>query len=81
MSQVVHLFFEHPYIKVTIAFTICVVLAFVDRIKAFDNIGMYYILCIIIGFILLSNIYNDYGLLLLVICLLVMTHAGLKSET
>lgn len=80
MSEIVHVFFEHPYMKFTIAFVVCVLLAFIDRIQAFKTKTMFYVLSVVVALMILSNIYNDYGFLLLMICLLVMTYSGLKSE-
>ena len=80
MMQFVHLFFEHPYMRVLIAFIISVVLAFIDRIPRLHRKEIYYVLCAIIAVMLMTNTYNDYGMLLLLICLLVMTY-GLESAT
>lgn len=78
--QFVHLFFEHPYMRMLIAFIISVVLAFIDKIPRMHRKDVYYALCAIIALMLVSNTYNDYGMLLLVIALLVMTY-GLESAT
>jgi hypothetical protein len=63
-----------------IAFTISVILAFIDKIPRLHRKEVYYVLCVIVGAILLSNTYNDYGMMLLIIALLVMVH-GLESAT
>ena len=76
----IHLLFENIYTKFLIAFIMSVILTFVDRINVLKTKYMFYCLLIIIICIILSNVYNDYGLLLLLIALLVMCYVNISYK-
>lgn len=76
----IHLLFENIYTKFLIAFIMSVILTFVDRINVLKMKYMFYCLLIIIICIILSNVYNDYGLLLLLIALLVMCYVNISYK-
>jgi hypothetical protein len=75
----VHYIFEHPYTRALIIFILCIILAFIDRIPTFKKRKWYYALCVLFGLILFANVYNDFGLTLLLIALIVMTYANLVA--
>lgn len=74
--MLVHFIFENPYTRILIACILSIILGFIDNIDAFKKPEMFYFLCLFVSFIIFTNTYNDYGLLLLLIALFVMTHVN-----
>lgn len=75
--MLVHYLFEHPYTRALIVFVLCLLLAFIDRIEAFKKKQIFYLTCAVFAFVVWSNVYNDYGMLLLLIAVIVMTYANI----
>ena len=77
----IHFFFENSQMRFLIVLIMCVVLAFIDKIQVFHEMFMYYFTVLIVLMILISNLYNDYGLVLLLIAMLVLTFNNLKKKS
>ena len=77
--MLVHFIFENSYTRILIACILSIILAFIDRIEVFQKPEMFYFLSIFVSFIIFTNTYNDYGLLLLLIAILSLTHVNIKK--
>lgn len=69
----IHFFFEQRGFRLLLAFLMCVLLSFIDRVDIFEKVWMYYVLCALVLFMVFVNTYNDFGFLLLLIAMLSMT--------
>lgn len=72
----IHFIFENPYTRALIACILSIILGFIDKVDAFKKPEMFYFLCLFVCFIIFTKTYNDYGLLLLLIATLVITHVN-----
>lgn len=77
--MIVHFLFENAYTRILIACILSIVLSFIDKIDMFHKKEMLYFLCLFVCFIIFTNTYNDYGLLLLLISLMAMTYVNVKT--
>lgn len=69
----IHFFFENRHFRALLAFLMCVVLAFSDSIGIFKELWMYYVLCGLAVFMVFTDAYNDFGLVLLLIAMAAMS--------
>ena len=65
----VHDLFDNIYYRVIFAFILCIILTFVHDMKAFHNRRVLYITIFMTIMLVWGNLYNDYGLVLLMIAL------------
>lgn len=65
--------FSSFYYRLIIAFALCLMITFVDKFDLFHTKFITFLLFILILLILYSNMKEDYGLLLLVIALFVLS--------
>jgi hypothetical protein len=77
----VHFFFENTQMRFLIVLIMCVVLAFIDKIHIFQELPMYYFVVGLVTLMIFSNLYNDYGLILLLIAMIALTFNNMKAVT
>lgn len=76
----IHTLLSDAYVKHLLALIICVVIAFIDKMDAFKHRWMFYVILGVIGIMLLTNRYDDYGFILLFIAMLTLTYTVNKYK-
>lgn len=76
----VHLFFEHPYSKFLLALIMCIIIAFIDKVDIFSEMYIYYVMMIVLGLMIYSAKFDDYGFILLFICLYLLTYNNIVTN-
>jgi len=66
--------FNNFYYRLIIAFVVCLMIAFVDKFELFHRKWVTAVLFVIIVMMWSSNLNNDYGLLLLIIALFILSY-------
>lgn len=77
--MVVHNIFDNRYTSFVIAVILCLLIVFIEEIDIFKNVISFYIVLFIIFLMVSSNIYDDYGFLLLLIALLILIYVQTKK--
>lgn len=78
--MIVHYFFEHPHFRLLLAMILSLLIVFVDKIDILKKKEMYIIMIILFIIILYGSLYNDYGIVLLLIGLIVLTYNNLYKN-
>ncbi len=74
-----HYFFENMYTRTFLAFLLCVILTFVHEIEALKQTWLVVCLFIVTMLMVLSNLYNDYGLVLLTLALFILAYNNVRN--
>jgi membrane protein implicated in regulation of membrane protease activity len=73
--KMINIFFENFYYKLSFAILLCVILAFANRIEVLQNGAIAFIILILFMLMLLSGSFNeDYGIILLLAAMFVLTY-------
>ncbi len=75
--MIVHYFFEHPHFRLLLAMILSLLIVFVDKIDILKKREIYITMIILFIIILYGSLYNDYGIVLLLIGLIVLTFNNL----
>ena len=83
--MVIHVFLNHPYTRFIFVIVIASVLTFINKLNAFHTYVMYYIVMLVTSMMifvssttsLFHDAYMDFGFLLLMISMLVLTYNNL----
>ena len=78
--MVVHNIFDNRYTCFVIAVILCLLIVFIEEIDIFKNVLSFYIVLFMIFLMVSSNIYDDYGFLLLLIALLILIYVRTKRN-
>ena len=84
-----HYIINHPYTRIVCVLVISIVLSFIHRLDAFKSLMMYYVL---VGVLLLMMhacncdtefhcAYTDYGFVLLIMAMLVLTYNNIVVQS
>lgn len=74
-----HYFFENMYSRTFLAFLLCVILTFVHEIEFMKQEWMVAALFVVSILMILSNVYNDYGLVLLTLALFILAYNNVRN--
>lgn len=83
-----HVVFDHPYTRTIAVVVLSVILTFIDKIEAFHSVMMFYVISAITALMIFSaslstpftTPYVDYGFILLLMSILVMTYNNIKNR-
>lgn len=75
-----HYFFENVYSRTFLAFVLCIVIAFAAEIDALHEKWMVIAIFAVTMLLILVNVYNDYGLVLLMITLFILTYNNVRNS-
>lgn len=77
----IHAFLNHPYPRFVFALVLATILAFIEHLPLFQKVYMLYVIIFIIGLMIISNNYNDYGYMILLIAVFILTYCNvIKSR-
>lgn len=64
-----HYILDHIYLRWLVAFVLCIILAFHDTMDSLTHPWVFWALVLLCSLMLVGTIYNDYGIVLLVLAL------------
>lgn len=70
----VHIIFEYKYSRWLLALVLAVILAFSKDIDIFQKVEMYYVMLALVAMLVYVSMFDDYGLILLTIALMIIVY-------
>lgn len=79
--MILHDLIGHVYTRFILALILCIIIAFVDKLPLFHETYMFYIILGITCMMLYTNLYDDYGFIILLIALLTLTYNNNQKQS